>query len=1599
MTNTDRPAAPRGKRRLRRVLGIGVLVVLVLLIAAVILAPTIGSAMAPGIIEGSVNPGIKGRVKVAKASIGWFSGLEAGPVEVYDPEGKLAASVRTSAPVTLWQAVSGRYWSARSLDLGTVEVSGQLDLRQYNDGTTNLDRALAPKSPSAATGGKAGKPSKEGAASGEPNMPAVRATLKVTQLDISVRNEKDNFVSEIGLKPLKGEAKIDADPSAPGGGVIKAQADFSGNALATGAGAQAAPMTLKLDADVKQTAAGRWTPDGIDHARIKLALTNAPIPIADALASLGGALVQAVGNTADVNIDVDGNASKMGGAVRLTSAGLNADANLAVQDGVLSAAPDKPSTVALKSTDFLASLPQAREGVASAGQHVKLEQAPSVQITLEHLRIPLPKGAGAGGGGAGGGASGGTSDLAKLDFRGANVGLRVKISGMSGQVLLPARAGGASAGSAPGESTWKPFSVEPLELAVNIDDFAKPIAISTGTKATLGGEPAGDVSLAINAEGLLDNAGHLRALVGGQAGLADKAEAKLRIAGMSTALLQPVVAGTGLPLQLAQDVGPTLDVTFNAKAAVAGVTGAGALGGGLESLPPLDVSGQVTSANIHANIAARLDKAVLTTSGDGIRLTIDSAAPLAQRIVASSREDQLKDASRDPNAAPPPEITLTGAGKVEITAKDVAISLKDTSPAAILGQGRGDFGLALTDLNAAVDMGGSKSPVRIDRCALAAALGTADYPEVTVDGKLAYENQPFTISGGYKFAKFDKGLPGGNATAQLVALKPVGAIEIKGVPRALLGIVPSLSAYAGAAATAAAGADAAGADALAAAVRDALGPTADVTLRMIQAPQDKGGGHYVAAIVNTAADGAHADVWLRVTESLAEISTVNTYLQPQPRWVNPLLASMSAPAEPGAPGSAPMRLGAPMKLSLIVDKPAKIPLVTTPDGSISPDWSKADELTAKITTSGELVVENVPTGGGGTDDKGQPVPVRTAVFALRNVAGEIHAPLSGIPAEARAGKRASAKLGAAAFDRSSADASLGRLDVQAAANMDGSAPDATVSLAGVNTVALGSLIGQRELVEGSLGETANATLRIKPGSAGPAAGAAGQVLAIDAELTSPRVTGAKLSFAKDDSHLWLTQPSTITWNPNVQLINKLLASSSTAAPAQPGSGGKRPAAPSPAKPSAQLLIEQAQPITVNMSKLALAMGGSTAPNATATGPLKPGIFEMDVGVRAPSLGVSIANADAAKPPTKLTFDNVTVGVTSAMAAAGADKPNPIAIDLGIDHVSGEGISDNKRSTAKLRIANPADASGVVNAANFRFNGDVDISSFPSPIVDELANQGGLLAELLGPTVSLQSTARNLSINGEDATGKLTVDATSPRATAKLQGRLKNGEFIQNGPVSIELREIRTQLVQELAGGLPLVQSLEKTPQDKPATITTEGLTVPIDNDLTKLNGKVTIDLGVARFTTSNLIGKLVKGIGGREAGAIGRKIEPFVINLNHGVAKYDRFSLPVGEFALDTRGEVDLVKKTINVVTYVPIFALTDEAAGLLNTGIAGKIGILDRNTMVPITTKGSLDKPQTGVDVGLFMKETGENIFKTPGNLLDKIINPGGKKDDGGKK
>ncbi len=1559
MTITSSAAPQRHRRPLKKIILIALVLLLVGGAVLLALAPTIASSIAPGKIESAAAAQIKGSVKVSNVSIGWFSPTAVGPVEVVDPEGKPAARVTVKMPTTLWTIVSGRWWSASKLDLGEVEIAGALDLiRDTATGKTNLERALEPRiaakpptqSMPSASGGSSG------GAGGGGGLESIKAKLKITSLDATVRDRdaKGVLAPEIGVKGLKGTVDVDyaARPMS-----IAAKADLSGTPVG---GASSAAMTLKLDASVKPKPAGGW-----DSLAIKLDAANAPIGIIDAVAGQGGALLRALGPSADVRVDAQMTGDKAGATVKLVAPMATADLDLSLAGGVLGlrTAPATPAAsaitnhISLKSTEFLASLPALRDALAKAGKQVELGSAgaPALDVTITTLRWPFPPELLAGGNA--------TDILAKQDFRNSGLEMTLRIGAISGRVAID-QPGAATVAPA----NWKNFAVEPIELAIAGADLSKPVTITGGTKATIDSSPAGDVSVRASASGLLDAAGHLRAL-GKGASIADGIDADIRVRGMSTALVQPILASANLPIDLKQDVGPTLDLTLQAKANVQGGT----------DLPPIDFTLGVNSTNIKADATGRYASGIVSLTGNGLAATVNSAAPLAQRILAKPGQTS--------------NLELSGVGAITIEVKEFSAPVeKLKKPDEALAAVKARLGVTISTLGVKPSGLAAEQPVQVTRAALDVRLDGANPPQVDLVASLSHEGAAFDATGSLKLDGITGGiLPKAIAGApQIIAYKPSGKIEIKNAPRSLANLFP-------AAAMVGTHPDADGTTSpINAALRESIGRS--LTLVIDTKPDGPAQGATIK--LTTANAGVGTDIAAKLTEKSITIGTFAAFAGMDPKTVNPVLASASKPAA-GAPVAAPLQLAQPFKLSLASAEPITVPLKP---GSFEPDFASASDAAIKLSTDNDIAINNVSTGA---DANGA---ARTTNVRVRSLKADVHAPLAGLAPSLANTKRLTATFSAlAARDgvAGAAGATIADVSGNVSASMTGANPDASIKLTSIDCAVVENLLGKPGLLTGALGATAEANLRIQPTGTGAASSTA-----ISATLTAPNVTDAKLDLTMTADRIAITKPSTITWRPDPAFINRMAF-----APPAPVAG--QPA------PSSTIAVTQAAPMTISIAKFAIATS-QTADGKQTVGPLKPGVFELDASVTAPSLALSATSQGAA--PTPINLDGIKVSVrqqpvTGAAAAPGGE----IIADLTIDRVSGGAVpaptkgvpspapaATAKKSTASIHITNLADSRGILTSNAAVLNLDSDLAAFPTPIIDQLAHQKGVLNELLGPTFDLQAQGRNLSTGApstpanaaattavpandlKNATGSLKIKATSSRASAEAQGDVKNGLFTQTGPISARITQITPQLITSLAGAVPLVESVEKTPPDEPGAFDGKSLTIPIDGDMSKLSGDATITPGVARFTTKSIFSSIIEAVGGNSGGAIGKHIEPFRVHADHGVLTYEQFKLPVGQFTVETRGTVDLVRRQIDVVTYAPIGALTDKALGQLNSGIAGKLGLFDKLTMVPITTKGPLDNSKTELDLGLFAKEQADKLVKDPAKLIGNVLDLFNKKGGG---
>jgi len=1491
-------ASSGGPRRRRwvRILLIAAGSLLVLIVVLLALAPTIAGSLAPGIAEGAIAGSINGKAKVGKVGLSWSGSQEIGPIEISDDQGAKVATVTLSLSKGLWGLTRAGLFG--SLDVGEVKVSGAANLVRGADGKLNIEKLI--KAPAKVAAGKPSAPSpKGGGGASEPvTIPtSLRAALVIDSIEV---NYIDLSKGPKGEAPPVGSVKIPKLAGKAGIAGGKVDADLSANVL-YGAGTDAktpgGTLTIKATTDHLTDAKGMLT---LDQAMIdaKVDLSDLAIAAADALAGTGQGLVQALGPTLKASVAVKGGAGKSDVTLNIASNGLNADVALVADQGVLSA--PRPGVITLKS-DGARALLGVDKALAKNGE-LAIDTLPEVKVSLDALKVRLPFDAK-------------TMAPRALDLRGSSVAASIVTTPIAGFVRVPNPDGSAGAPRA--------FAVAPFNMKLESKDFAEGLTLQGGTSATLNGQSAGQLMVDVIASKPLDDKGAPR-----PSGPKDL-KGQVRLSQLATAIAQPFVDAAGIDLM--RGVGPTLDVALTAQAdpgaAVEGGTGGG-------QIPPTQIDLSVKSTGLNAQAALAVDAKGIRARNDEGKLTIASLQALAGKAASKSGVD------------------LTSAGSLSGTLSALNVPFDDKGNPN-LDQTQASAGVALSGLGVRLAPQASGTPVGepvlLDSFTIEAGTQPGKAPTIAIKGAGSHEKNPFAINGGFEMVGLKPILMG---SRPVTWLRPTGSLKIENLPTTLLGVfVASAPAQPASQPVKGAAPASPGLD-LPRLVRDAIGPTLNVSLASAPkgvkgAPADgkaDSASQGVDLTLDVSAKNLTGKLAASADTAAIAVSTLDFKTTISPELAGTLLDSLGPKLEskPTLAGPAAITLSA---------SPMKIPL----KADLSPDLANAGDADLKLQIAGKTLVSNILV----KDEAGKPRDL--GPLGVQDVLVSANVPLKALAAGSPA---APAKFEVKAGVLGDATNKIVDLNAGGQMNLAGGAPqgdlNAKVDLSVTDAGRLETLLSQPGLLTGSIGQT----LQVKGDAlvsfpASPKPGAAPITKAtVNAAITGPRLSTSKpLKMSTSGEALALEQPMVLNWKMAPEFANGYLLK----IPAQ---------APAPQKGKAPESIRFADAIdtTLTIDKLSLAI-----PKDGSEGPLKPGVFNVDLNVRAPSASFLVAGV-----PT-----SVKEFVCHVAGGANAGKAGVRLTILD----AGQGLGDGGKPAVDFTggLVDAYDAKGKPTPDAARLNVKGAATKVSTALVDALAQQRGVLLEALGPTAAMNVTAENLSKTG----GAIDFSATSPRAQVAAKGKIVGGVFVAEGDPTIKLLEITPALSSKFVSGLPNLASIEKKPEDGPAIIQATGLRVPINGDLSQLNGDVKIDMGQARFTTSDVFGKVLKAVGGKTSGAIGQHIDPFVVNVKNGVATYERFTLPLGEFRIATQGTVDLVKQDLDVITYVPFGALTDEAAGKFNTGLGGRLagltgGVLDKATMMPFRTRGTFEKSDTKPDIELFIKEAGKSIIDTPKKILD---------------
>lgn len=428
---------------------------------------------------------------------------------------------------------------------------------------------------------------------------------------------------------------------------------------------------------------------------------------------------------------------------------------------------------------------------------------------------------------------------------------------------------------------------------------------------------------------------------------------------------------------------------------------------------------------------------------------------------------------------------------------------------------------------------------------------------------------------------------------------------------------------------------------------------------------------------------------------------------------------------------------------------------------------------------------------------------------------------------------------------------------------------------------------------------------------------------------------------------WNTEPAIFRWTLDPRLANATLSKT-------PADSGDPP-------------LTLAAPADVLITLLDFAGGPPSAP-------LKPGIFRLDLRLTTPELrltagGTQTIHIADAKAHLRSTTQH------GALEFAVEAPPHPDAATRGLD-IAG-------------RITNLADDTGALTPDRAAITATAT-GQLATPIIDAIARWNGMATEVIGPIADIDLRAVNFSHHS----GALTANLSTDYAAAHIAGEAHDGVFIASESATASLRRLSPQSSARLFNTmLPVLHGFQKTERDEPALITAEGLQLPLDGDLRKLNGDITIDLGTVRFEAAPFLAALLKATHNKPLGTLGEKVEPFTLNITNGIIRYDTIVIPTGDFRLETSGRVNLNNRKIDATVFIPFYAINDRF-----TRTISQVPGLSELTMVPIRVKGTLDKPEAQLDPAALLRRAPDNIGNTIDNILGGILSGGRDRNDDNK-
>jgi hypothetical protein len=195
--------------------------------------------------------------------------------------------------------------------------------------------------------------------------------------------------------------------------------------------------------------------------------------------------------------------------------------------------------------------------------------------------------------------------------------------------------------------------------------------------------------------------------------------------------------------------------------------------------------------------------------------------------------------------------------------------------------------------------------------------------------------------------------------------------------------------------------------------------------------------------------------------------------------------------------------------------------------------------------------------------------------------------------------------------------------------------------------------------------------------------------------------------------------------------------------------------------------------------------------------------------------------------------------------------------------------------------------------------------------------------------------------------------------------------------------------QRVVGKLvPLLVNASKPQGAAPVALQMSAFTLPLDGDMQKVNGNVKLELGEVAYDLLPGLNDWLAKAHLDKAAKQNFKFAPMQIAIKDGVAHYDSLPINVAGEQIAFKGSYSLVDSKLDLSTQLPLKVL----GSAVGKELEGARSSLDPNMLVPITIKGTWNKPKVALGDGFVekaLKDVGGGLLK---NGLEGLL--GGKKD-----